>query len=435
MVSTKALAAIALTLMVACPIGLGYLFAFEQEEVSTWETVKTTNISDLLLNNSTPYYTEYRGTSNNMSLQNVGSSITQSPQYVTISETVTPYPITNILDPGNWYADVSDGWATYGDNVWFNDHDNSYVRFMVDHYANLESSSRFMVVQDTVYYSVTLRFGSAGVSIDVGIDDYDSLLDDVYELYSLTVELGNYRYVMVEFNADSTITISGIKSWPSMGSVPQTYNTYTTIPLMGSSSVNWDKIRITDSGALYYRVDSAESKAGTYPSTLDYTLDMDSYYPDSSWGIKLNSIGFYGDNLHFAGSVYAVSNGKITVDDQTISVKGVVLKSVFNSSTEEWDNSINGIEVDSTEESATIKFGGSWSVTATASILEAETSQVMEWHAGNFGFDKSDIVAAALLVAAASFVVLGMTGRMNGTKVGILALICGGASIVYLLIL
>ena len=95
MVSTKALAAIGLTLIIIVPIGLGYILSIDEEETYAWETTTQTKINDLLLNHETPYYGSYKGTTNNSTLISGGSLAV--PQYVTQTSTYSPLPIYSIV--------------------------------------------------------------------------------------------------------------------------------------------------------------------------------------------------------------------------------------------------------------------------------------------------------------------------------------------------
>ena len=94
MVSTKALAAIALTLIIVTPIGIGFLTAVHQEDVESWETTTSSKISDLMLNHQTPYYGSYKGASNNASLWKDGAIV--SPEYVTTTSSFTSLPIYEV---------------------------------------------------------------------------------------------------------------------------------------------------------------------------------------------------------------------------------------------------------------------------------------------------------------------------------------------------
>lgn len=100
MTSIKAIAAIALTLMIAVPIGLGYALATEEHEATTWVTESTANSSDLLLNHETPYFMDFLGSQNNKALTQkqvyVGAGVTEwhqvAPDFVTVSSTPSALP-------------------------------------------------------------------------------------------------------------------------------------------------------------------------------------------------------------------------------------------------------------------------------------------------------------------------------------------------------
>lgn len=61
----KSLGAIALMIIVVCPIGMGYLFATDTHEKTDYETSSTHNLSDYILNHRAPYYGDYTGSTNN----------------------------------------------------------------------------------------------------------------------------------------------------------------------------------------------------------------------------------------------------------------------------------------------------------------------------------------------------------------------------------
>lgn len=95
MVSIKALAAIALTLIVTVPIGLGYLLAVDEETETGWETTSQASISDMLLNHETPYYMEYSGANNNSMILTLNLGTGEqfvAPNYVSVSSKVSALP-------------------------------------------------------------------------------------------------------------------------------------------------------------------------------------------------------------------------------------------------------------------------------------------------------------------------------------------------------
>jgi hypothetical protein len=123
MVSVKALGAIALTLVICVPIGLGYLLAVDEETVDGWQTTDQYNISDVLLNSTTDYYNSYSGPGNNSTLiQSIyypsgGATETQqvAPAYVKIGTTYSSLPTyTTMTDSYDLYAGSSTTYTLNG---------------------------------------------------------------------------------------------------------------------------------------------------------------------------------------------------------------------------------------------------------------------------------------------------------------------------------
>ena len=595
MVSTKALAAIALTLIIAMPIGIGFLTAVHQEETDSWQTTSSSKISDLMLNHQTPYYGSYKGTSNNASLWKNGAIV--SPEYVTTTSAFTSLPIYEVTsetitlpqstDIGNdlslgigptanefgelgpaasigvhdyycistgnvvlyetGYSGVNDflrytkglptylmrnsptTWAAYVGNTlvsedvayWYNDYRNSGVSTSNIVYKDLTeitastpysgyvSNGMMKVGDDYTYGSFSFQVAANSVTIAGQETEYESLpsiyiaqvgniglsvvtatgtyanpsdgwtvpsVSGTYEwlnnqvnqtvtfyvktnlgaeqyatignlrIYSATPQqvgaylvsegsdsaklLGAYTYLQVVMSTEG-YTITGLPSWPAMGTVPTTYNTITiedpidtfdTVTIQATST-NW-----------HFRVDNANIKQGTYPSTYDYTLNLQQIYPDTNIDIYLNSIGIYGDYINFGGALMTVENGSVTINGQTYRLLHAHL-SAWADEGGHYSLRINGDEVATTSEPPTIFWGGEWSVTATAYKIEKVHEYVTVWHAGEFGLDKKGFAVAGLLACAAMFVALGMTGQRSGGKAGVLLLICGGAAIVFLLII
>lgn len=106
------IAAIALTLIVAVPILLGYGMAFEEETYSSFESVNTTNVTDLINNYQEPIYNRYTGPANNQAIwadvywAGVGyeKSIV-SPKYGSVGDNPTSLPI--LAASSKTYEDVA----------------------------------------------------------------------------------------------------------------------------------------------------------------------------------------------------------------------------------------------------------------------------------------------------------------------------------------
>lgn len=604
MVSTKALAAIALTLIIAMPIGIGFLTAVHQEEADSWQTTSSSKISDLMLNHQTPYFGSYKGSSNNAVLLGEDSA---SPQYVSTTSTFSSLPTytetshavttaaaynyvygnattdTTIMPisgvyPGStntvigdhdvyqirtshmtveystgggnfarntlynpdlemwtfWiYRSSADTWAVYKDDSsmpvasrtdilnWFATTDYENSRQVGYRYADYETVDSSLVPASISAIHASINFGDnyIGGNHNIALTSSAVIVDGVeYEIDSTTavkiasvsttnvitsVATGNYAdpadgwtvpdtsdtYLWVNNQKNQTVTfylkadvaagqyatvgdlrifvegqqvgaylisegidfaqmlgkysyvqvvmsttgytLTGISAWPSMGTVPQTYNTLTfntardvfySVDIQATST-NW-----------HFRVDNANIEQGTYPSTFDYTLNLQQIYPDTNIDIYLNSIGVYGDYIYFGGALMTVENGSVTINGQTYRLLHAHL-SAWAEEGGHYSLRINGDEVATTSEPPTIFWGGEWSVTATAYKIEKVHEYVTVWHAGEFGLDKRGFAVAGLLACAAMFVALGMTGQRSGGKAGVLLLICGGAAIVFLLII
>ena len=113
-----AYAAIALTLIIACPIMLGYGLASETHEVERDVTSPGGSLSEAILNSQTPYFLDYAGPNNNnllireISAEGSGWEGTIiSPDFVSVSETVTTEPIYNTGAGEMALGEVTD--ATY----------------------------------------------------------------------------------------------------------------------------------------------------------------------------------------------------------------------------------------------------------------------------------------------------------------------------------
>ena len=597
MVSTKALAAIALTLIIAMPVGIGFLTAVHQEETDSWQTTSSSKISDLMLNHQTPYYGSYKGTSNNASLWKDGAIV--SPEYVTATSSFTSLPIyeqttttvslpqtvwtspqentgaygvapwqygylsnDNIVGDYDYYLidhgkvslyesgfsdlnsdavwssstvsnlvlvrNSSNTWAAYQGDTLVNDHVAFWVNWRGDaisHYGKVTYKDLTEITTSTpysgvvnrgvmqvgsTYYTGTFTFQVAANSVtiagqeteyetlpsiyiaqsgDIGLSVVTStgsyadpsdgwtvpnvsgtyqwlnnqdnqsvtfyvkvnygagqyatignlriypsgpqqigaqLISEGYESEQL---LGAYDYLQVVMSTDG-YTVTGLASWPSMGTVPVTYNsitfedpieTFDTVDIQATSK-NW-----------HFRVDNANIKQGTYPSTYDYSMNLQQIYPDTNIDIYLNSIGIYGDYINFGGAQLTVDNGSVAINGKTYRLLHAHL-SAWNEGTH-YSLRINGDEVATTSEPPTIFWGGEWSVTATAYKIEQVHEYVTVWHAGEFGLDKTGFAVAGMLACGALLVVLGLSGERSGGKMGVLLLICGGAAIVFLLII
>lgn len=156
--------------------------------------------------------------------------------------------------------------------------------------------------------------------------------------------------------------------------------------------------------------------------------------------LTMNSVAVYGDRLAVGGTQQVpyyipVENGRITVDGQTFPLKGSLWMWTYEDS--HYELTINGYHVDDTLDllyGAVLVYLGEWSTIITGYTVTPVTGIVTEWVPGAFAFDQNSMAAAAMIAAVGAFIILGLTGRSSLPKAGILALVCGGGVLVFMLL-
>ena len=303
------------------------------------------------------------------------------------------------------YADPADGWTLPASNTvysWLNNQVNDSVTL----YALIPEGQDLILNSD-------LTVSNVSGTIYVQYDD-------------APVALGSYSRVMI-VASDTAYIVGGLGAWPSMGTAATVYNSLDFV--RDVPDFRMLDLEISDT-SVALRVDNANVVAGTFPTTLDLTFNLNGVFPGASIDIYFNSVGIYGDYLTFAGVNYPVNpdNGSITVNGQAVRV----LKSHFSAwyIDDHYSVRINGVEIAQTVALPDLVFGGEWVISAIAYKLEEVPQTVMVWEAGKFALDKESFGAVAMLVCLACLIVLGMTGGRSMSKMGLLLLVCGGAALV-----
>lgn len=334
------------------------------------------------------------------------------------------------------YADPSYGWrntvyngAPYY-NDWLNYYQNEYIRMMVQ-----------MPVGADLY--IKDQYTDEGSILRVKESSGDIFVSWTRDGTESAPALGSYRYIMIELNAKKDeVLVSGISSWPSMGILPSVLNKI-RVPYDFDGYIESFTLAVV-SGTPTFRVDAANIVAGQFATTKDFTLQLPALWPeDTRQQIYLNSVGVYGTSLTLNGKSHAVTDGRIDITTpdgtgtRTVTVGLNHATIGLDTTAEAPVVTINGYTVlnDGATASTDIVFGGEWSMTLTRQALGTETYTETHWTPGEFALDTDGFVLAMLLTAVGAFVVLGMTGARSGAKVGLLALICGGAVVVGLMMI
>ena len=354
-----------------------------------------------------------------------GDVMVGATSYTGISQIQVVYPASfsfmtvTTPTPTGKYADPSEGWTVPVPSNpywtwWSNGHQNTSVTMMIKFTGNT-----------TVYLSptqgMTQNQGTYTVSYNAGTVSINSQA------------LGAYTAVEAVFTTDGA-TFYGISEWPNMTQLPVRLNslsfenavgTFTSIQISGSGEGSFTPIS--------FRVDRTDIVAGSFPSTKDYTLNMSGMFPNKSYTVKLNSIGIYGDTISVGSNSFTVTNGRVTVDGETVSLKGLIISSKYNGST--YDVYLGGHHLGTSASPASIYFGGEWSLTVTAQMIKQVNGTAAQWAPGSFAFDEDSFKGVIVLAAAVTFIGVGMYGARSGIKAGLLLMICGGAALIAMITL
>lgn len=399
--------------------------ALSPGSVYTFNTAPDTITGLQLYNNSTStaYYT-YTDDQELVSFSG-GDVMVGATSYSNISQIQVVYSASfseltvTVPTPTGQYADPSEGWTVPVPSNpyytwWSNGHQNTSVTMMIKFTGNTTvylSPTQGMTHNQGTY---TVAYNGGTVSIN-------------------KQALGSYTAVEAVFTTAGA-TFYGISEWPNMTQLPVRLN---SLNFENSTGI-FTSIEINGSGegaftSISFRVDRTDIVAGSFPSTKDYTLNMSGLFPNKSYTVKLNSIGIYGDTIAIGSNSFTVTNGRVTVDGETVSLKGLIISSKYNGST--YDIYLGGHHLGTSASPASIYFGGEWSLTVTAQMIKQVNGTAAQWAPGSFAFDEDSFKGVIVLAAAVTFIGVGMYGARSGIKAGLLLMICGGAALIAMITL
>lgn len=399
--------------------------ALSPGSVYTFNTAPDT-ITGLQLYNSSTSTTYYTYTDDQELVSFSGGDVmVGATTYSNISQIQVVYSASfseltvTVPTPTGKYADPSEGWTVPVPSNpyytwWSNGHQNTSVTMMIKFTGNT-----------TVYISPTQ-----------GMTHNQGTYTVAYNGGTVSINgqpLGSYTAVEAIFTTTGA-TFYGISEWPNMTQLPVRLN---SLNFENSTGI-FTSIEINGSGegaftSISFRVDRTDIVAGSFPSTKDYTLNMSGMFPNKSYAMKLNSIGIYGDTIAIGSNSFTVTNGRVTVDGETVSLKGLIISSKYNGST--YDVYLGGHHLGTSASPASIYFGGEWSLTVTAQMIKQVNGTAAQWAPGSFAFDEDSFKGVIVLAAAVTFIGVGMYGARSGVKAGLLLMICGGAALIAMITL
>lgn len=181
------------------------------------------------------------------------------------------------------------------------------------------------------------------------------------------------------------------------------------------------------------RIDAA--RIGAY----DYMVMEDAVYDPAAFRANpittlTNGLRF-GQSLEFGGNTYQVTKGNITIGTHDFSLEGMTFESVQVGG--QYENRINGNTVSTTAEPSTITFNGKWLTDVTTESQAMTTVSDTKWEPGKFAWDgiDTDFKIAGLMASLGAFIGLAVYGRRSGAKVMPLLVVCGGAALMFLVMI
>lgn len=249
---------------------------------------------------------------------------------------------------------------------------------------------------------------------------YNPLSSNTYQVYLDSDYTGELRYVGAW--SDTFGAVSPMITYP----FELEHNPYVTprefintISILGQSPV--------------MRIDAA--RVGAY----DYRVMEDAVYDPAAFRANpittmTNGLRF-GQSLEFGGNTYLVTKGNITIGTHDFSLEGMTFESVQVGG--QYENRINGNTVSTTAAPSTLTLNGKWLADVTTESQSLETVSDTKWEPGKFAWNgiDTDFKIAGLMASLGAFIALAVYGRRSGAKVMPLLVVCGGAALMFLVMI
>ena len=389
------------------------------------------------------------------------SYVSGAPYRLVFSTSANPAPTVEVREWSNLIA-TDDQYVNFSAGFHFTGSYNEWNIIMPDRTKSalitldLESVTDPNYIFEMAALGHTLKFEktttAGGVSWEVTADGsdtkslyYDNTTNNnTYQIYINFEETYNdgtnqyykdyfdLRYVgawpTIIGDANSFITYS--YELDSYETIANSYLHYVYYVKIGGGTGN----TITNSPTM--RVDDALFNA------IEYSLIADKayrpYYYKTNPSTTITDISRYGSSITFGGVTYTVTNGNIMLGTHKVSVNGLILDSIPSSSGTGYDNRINGNVISTTAGPSEIVFGGQWLASVSTSELSyTATHTETEWIAGSFAWDGMDqnFLMAGLITSLGVFIALGIYGRRSGARVLPLMLVCGGAALLFFIMI
>ena len=184
------------------------------------------------------------------------------------------------------------------------------------------------------------------------------------------------------------------------------------------------------------RVESSSARGMITPVVADKEYNPASFFTDNS--ITTINVRSLGSSITFGGNTYNVgSDGNITLGTHKVSAYKLTFETSQNLDGT-YSNKINGNTVSTTAAPSKITFNGQWGmISIESAAMTGETFNDLVWVAGSFAWDGMDdnFLLVGLITSLGVFIALGIYGRRSGAKVLPLMIVCGGAALLFFIMI
>lgn len=227
-----------------------------------------------------------------------------------------------------------------------------------------------------------------------------------------------------------------VGAWPTLIGEANYYQTYDFETEITATNPRVTSVQFGGYAAYspIMRIDQAYYRAMEYPVMTNQIYNPADFKTNPS--TTINNPIQYGSSITFGGNTYEVSKGNITLGTHKIPVNGLVLSSVPNPEGG-YDNKIGNTVISTTAAPSTITFNGQWSASISTTAQQEYEYTKTEWIAGGFAWDGIDqnFLMVGLITCLGVFVALGIYARRSGARVLPLMVVCGGAALLFFVML
>lgn len=250
-------------------------------------------------------------------------------------------------------------------------------------------------------------------------------------------------------NTEDTLKLDYVGQWPSRIGIAESYLHYEIaykpsaddpsglgFGSAAGSTINQQEIpRPNTADFPKMRIDAALLRGFDYPVISDATYDPGVFKTNP--GTTISGISKYGTSVTFGSNTYNVdkTDGTITLNGHKIPLNNMTFTSFWNDGA--YDNAIGGTVISTTQAPAALTFTGDWSFGISTQSYGETTVTESKWIPGHFAWDgvDTDFKLVGFMASIAAFIGLSVWGRRSGAKVLPLLVVCGGAALMFLVMI